>query len=235
MKSNSKYIMNVTILPFLIFTLLNIPFFLSGDFDNDIVENINSWKVEFEENFSGLTPQDEPENLFILDGSFLVEQNKAGNQLELSGSPVGDFGFMFGPRVREKAMELNFSFLSSKQGRRYPAIAAGIGGIRGYRFRWNASTRKILIYNDETLLLEKVFTWESDQWWKIRFQVIPLKQDKNLLKLKIWPRDLEEPKTWLVEHSDDVLFKGGKCVIWGYPYAGTPIKFDDIRILSIER
>lgn len=227
--------MNIKILPLSIFTILNIPFFLSGDFDNDIVENINSWKVEFEENFSGLSPQDEPENLFILDGSFLVDQDKAGKQLELSGRPVGDFGFMFGPRVREKAMELNFSFLSSKQGRRYPAIAAGIGGIRGYRFRWNASTRKIFIYNDETLLSEKIFTWESEQWWKIRFQVIPLKQDKNLLKLKIWPRDLEEPKTWLVEHFDDILFKGGKCVIWGYPYAGTPIQFDDIKILSLER
>ena len=103
--------MNVKILPLSIFIILNTPFFLSGDFDNVIVENINSWKVEFEENFSGLSPQDEPENLFILDGSFLVDQNKAGKQLELSGSPVGDFGFMFGPRVREKAMELNLSLI----------------------------------------------------------------------------------------------------------------------------
>ena len=222
--------MNIKPLLLFVVTLFNGPFFLSGEWVNN-----NSWKVEFEENFSQLPSQSEPESLFILDGSFLINENKDGKELKLSGSPVGDFGFMFGPRVREKAMELNFTFLSTKQGRRYPAIAAGIGGMRGYRFRWNPSTRKILIFNDDTLITEKGLPWESDQWWKIRFQVIPLKPNKNLLRLKIWPRDSEEPKTWLVEHTDNVLFQGGKCVIWGYPYAGTPIHYDDIKILSLEK
>ena len=186
--------MNIKPLLLFVVSIFNGPFFLSGKWVNN-----NSWKVEFEENFSQLPPQSEPESLFILDGSFLINENKDGKELKLSGSPVGDFGFMFGPRVREKAMELNFTFL------------------------------------DDILITEKGLPWESDKWWKSRFQVIPLKPNKNLLRLKIWPRDSEEPKTWLVEHTDNVLFQGGKCVIWGYPYAGTPIHYDDIKILSLEK
>lgn len=227
--------MNVKILSLSSFLFLNILLSCTGISQSDIVKNMGAWKTEFHENFSNISSKTEPESLFILDGSFLVNQNENGKQLELSGSPVGEFGFMFGSRIRERAMELNFSFFSSKQGRRYPSIAASIGGIRGYRFRWNPATQNILIYNDEVLLTEKNFPWNGDQWWKIRFQVVPLKNSRSLLKLKIWHGDSNEPEAWLIEHQDKFLFKGGKCVIWGYPYAGTPIYFDDIMILSLQK
>ena len=31
-----------------------------------------------------------------------------------AGTPMGDFGLLFGPRLRENALELNFSFFASK-------------------------------------------------------------------------------------------------------------------------
>ena len=84
-----------------------------------------------EENFSGLELGSEPENLFILDGAYAVSQEENDKRLTLPGSPVGDFGLLFGPRVREKSLSLSFSFLATKRGRRLPALAAGLGGVRG--------------------------------------------------------------------------------------------------------
>lgn len=194
-----------------------------------------SWIIEWSENFTNLSIGEEPENLFILDGKFLVRRNEGNKILELAGSPVGDFGFLFGSRIKEKAMELQFSFHSTKQGRRYPAIAGGIGGMRGYRFRWNASARKILLFRDEILLVEKIISWESNTWWKIRFQVIPQIQGQNLIRLKVWQKGNEEPKDWFIEHEDQFSFKGGKCVLWGFPYAGNAIHFDDLNILSLSQ
>ena len=194
-----------------------------------------NWTVEFSENFSNLWIGEEPENLFILDGKFLVQRNEGDKVLELAGSPVGDFGFLFGSRIKEKAMELQFSFHSTKQGRRYPAIAAGIGGMRGYRFRWNASARKILLFRDEVLLLEKTISWKSSAWWQIRFQVLPRRESQNLIRLKLWQKGNEEPKVWFIEHEDQFLFKGGKCVLWGFPYSGNSIHFDDLNILSFSK
>ena len=71
------------------------------------------WSVDFEENFSSLELGSEPENLFILDGAYTVSQEENDKRLTLPGSPVGDFGLLFGPRVREKNLSLSFSFLAN--------------------------------------------------------------------------------------------------------------------------
>ncbi|MEJ6620466.1 MAG: hypothetical protein QNL93_00800, partial [Opitutae bacterium] len=74
--------------------------------------------------------------------------------------------------------------------------------------------------------------WESGSWWQIRFQILPLPTGKILLRLKLWQKEKEEPESWLLEHQDQFLFKGGKCVLWAFPYSGMPILFDDLKILS---
>ena len=47
-----------------------------------------------------------------------IRQKEDGNNkcLSLPGSPMGDFGLLFGPREREKPLELSFSFYASKKG-----------------------------------------------------------------------------------------------------------------------
>ena len=74
-----------------------------------------SWSVEFDEKFSDFEVGTEPENLFILDGAYAVTQEENDKRLTLPGSPVGDFGLLFGPRVREKSLSLSFSFLQRRR------------------------------------------------------------------------------------------------------------------------
>ena len=191
-----------------------------------------AWVVEFEENFSSLGVGSEPENLFILDGAYAVSQEENDKRLTLPGSPVGDFGLLFGPRVRQKDLSLTFSFLATKQGRRYPSLAAGLGGVRSYRFRFNAATREILLLRQEEKMGKVAFQWESGAWWSVRFQAIPRGEQETRIRLKFWKRGEEEPKEWLFDDLDPNGFAGGKCALWAYPYAGTPIHFDDLKIES---
>ena len=87
---------------------------------------------ELIEDFSKMEIGSEPESLFILDGAYTVQEGQNDEKsLTLPGSPMGDFGLLFGPRIREKGLELRFSFFSRKKGRRMPSIAAGIGGVAG--------------------------------------------------------------------------------------------------------
>ena len=116
------------------------------------------WKTVYEIDFSGNAVGEEPEDLFILDGSFSVQQEEVrkslgGNMvLSLPGTPVGDFGFLFGPRVKGKPVELRCRILSTRKGRRMPAFAAGLGGVNGYRLRLNAAARNLqLIRGEESL------------------------------------------------------------------------------------
>ena len=191
-----------------------------------------AWVVEFEENFSSLGVGSEPENLFILDGAYVVSEEDGNRRLTLPGSPVGDFGLLFGPRVREKSLELSFSFLATKKGRRLPSLAAGLGGVRSYRFRLNAATREILLLRQEEEIGKVAFQWESGAWWSVRFQAHPGDDEKTRIRLKLWKRGEEEPKEWLFDDLDPNEFGGGKCALWAYPYAGTPIHFDDLKIES---
>jgi hypothetical protein len=38
----------------------------------------------------------------------------------------------------------------------------------------------------------------------------------------------------MFDQETEFAFKGGKCAIWGYPYAGTEIYFDELIIRSKE-
>ena len=190
------------------------------------------WSVEFEENFSSLEVGSEPENLFILDGAYAVSQEENDKRLTLPGSPVGDFGLLFGPRVREKSLSLTFSFLATKKGRRLPALAAGLGGVRSYRFRLNAATGEILLFRQDVEIGKVAYQWESGAWCRVRFQAIPGDGENTRIRLKLWKGDADEPDEWLLDQVDPNGFAGGKCALWGDPYAGTPIHFDDLKIES---
>jgi hypothetical protein len=190
------------------------------------------WSVEFEENFSSLEVGSEPENLFILDGAYAVSQEENDKRLTLPGSPVGDFGLLFGPRVREKSLSLSFSFLATKKGRRLPALAAGLGGVRSYRFRLNAATKQIILSRQDVEIGKVAYQWESGAWTQVRFQALPGDGEKTRIRLKLWKRGDGEPDEWLLDQVDPNGFAGGKCALWAYPYAGTPIHFDDLKIES---
>ena len=138
-----------------------------------------SWSVEFEEKFSDFEVGTEPENLFILDGAYAVTQEENDKRLTLPGSPVGDFGLLFGPRVREKSLSLSFSFLATKKGRRLPALAAGLGGVRSYRFRLNAATKEILLFRHDLEIGKVAYQWESGAWHSVRFQAIPCRREHS--------------------------------------------------------
>lgn len=190
------------------------------------------WSVEFEENFSSLEVGSEPENLFILDGAYAVSEEGDNRRLTLPGSPVGDFGLLFGPRVREKSLELSFSFLGTKKGRRLPSLAAGLGGVRSYRFRLNAATKQIILTRQDVEIGKVTYQWESGVWCQVRFQALPGDGENTRIRLKLWKRAEEEPEEWLFDEIDRSTFAGGKCALWGYPYAGTPLHFDDLKIES---
>ena len=205
-----------------------------ADFTESPTQTLNAWQVDFEEDFSNYLVGVEPESLFILDGAYAVREESGQKVLTLPGSPVGDFGFLFGPRVRERTLELQFTFKSEKKGRRFPSIAAGLGGVRAFRFRLNPAARKLLVYADGRLLGERSFVWLEEVWWKVRLEASPLSENRSRVRLKLWPESKDEPDHWLFDEETEFAFKGGKCAIWGYPYAGTEIHFDKLIIRSKE-
>ena len=209
----------------------------SDQIEPSVQENIEAqidWNMEFSEDFSGVDVDAEPESIFILDGEYTVQKADGNNKcLSLPGSPMGDFGLLFGPREREKPLELSFSFYASKKGRRMPSIAASIGGVRGYKLRLNPAARNLVLSMDETVFKEVPFSWKGEQWWKVRFQAFTGDTNQTTrLQCKLWPKEQNEPTEWFISEEFDIEYRGGKCALWGFPYSSTPILFDDLVISS---
>ena len=206
------------------------------DSEKKDIDEYKEWSLEFSENFSSTEVNTEPESIFILDGAYTVQKGpNDDNSLFLPGTPMGDFGLLFGPRLRENALELNFSFFASKKGRRMPSIAAAIGGVRGYRLRLNPAAKNIVLSMDENVFKELPFHWVGDQWWSIRFQALPCGDgdQSTCLQFKLWPKQDKEPNEWFFSQEFNIEYKGGKCALWGFPYSSKPIFFDDLTIRSL--
>lgn len=190
------------------------------------------WKIVFENDWSGAIVGEEPADLFVLDGAFTVMEMDGDKALALPGAPVGDFGFLFGPRVKGKPAELRCRMFSTRKGRRMPAFAAGLGGVSGYRLRLNAAARNLQLLRGEKTLVTVPFVWQPGAWTNLRLRAEPKGDAGAVVSAKAWSADSEEPVDWTVVHKDSEPYAGGKCTLWGLPYAGTEILFDDLKVLA---
>ena len=57
--------------------------------------------------------------------------------------------------------------------------------------------------------------------------------DGAIVSAKVWSEG-DEPAVWSISHEDNDPFAGGKCSLWGLPYASTEILFDDLKVLALE-
>jgi hypothetical protein len=203
----------------------------SSSSESILANDLDGWEVVFHENFSNTPLGAEPESLFILDGAYAVQASSSGQRvLTLPGTPTGDYGVLFGPKIKDKAVELRFSFYASPRGRRMPSIAASVGGVRGLRLRLNPAARTLIFTLDEIVLKQIPLEWKGEQWWTVRLRVVP--SIGTHVMCKLWPSSEIETVDWPVDETFKVEHKSGKCALWGFPYAGTEILFDEIIVLS---
>ena len=192
-----------------------------------------NWGVVYENDFSSYALGEEPEDLFILDGVFSVREVEGTKVLALPGVPIGDFGILFGPRLKGKPVDFRCRVFSTRKGRRMPAFVAGLGGLNGFRLRIDCAAGSLRLIRGEEILTETPFAWKSGSWTHLRFRVEPAGGEGAKVFGKVWDATDKEPSVWNLVHRTKELFVGGKCVLWGIPYASSEIFFDDLKVFSL--
>ena len=190
------------------------------------------WKVAYEQNFEKIEVGRLPDDFFVLDGRFSVQQRNARKCLILPGNPVGEFGFLFGPRFGLETMELSYSCLGGVKSRRHSAFSGAIGGIRGLNYRINPSSRKgILTYFDDWKHDDHI-TWESKEWMRVYIKIVPqpVKQGMMITLKTHLESESAGPKEGFTTFLKGTL--SGKCALWGFSYAEEEMRWDDILILT---
>jgi hypothetical protein len=184
----------------------------------------------FDESFSSAQVGEVPESFMVLDGQFAVRDEEGNRFLELPGAPLESFGVLFGPNQAE-GLEVTARILGTKTGRKFPTFAVGLNGVGGYKVRVAPAKNALELVKGDDVQATAPFKWTSGQWTRLRLNVKASGSGVRITA-KAWQGD-EEPKEAQLQHDEAGKLPPGKAGVWGMPFSGTPIRFDDLRITPV--
>ena len=184
--------------------------------------------------FDKAEPGKLPDDLMVLEGGFTVREEAGNKFLELPGAPLDTFGLLFGPTETEN-VSASARFYGTGKGRRFPTFALGLNGVSGYKLQMSPGKKALELLKGENEILASVpYNWESANWTTMRLQIRKTADGQWQLEGKAWKHGSAEPAKWLITHTANMPPIAGRAGIWGMPYSGTPIRFDDLTVAKAE-
>ena len=187
----------------------------------------------YENNFEQAEPGKLPADVMSLNGDFVVKQEGSNRFLELPGAPLDAFAVMFGPTERTNVM-ITARIYGTAKGRRYPAFGIGLGGVSGYRLQVTPAKNELEIYKDQDLETSVQFKWKPGTWTLLRLRIRTTGDAEWKVEGKVWDAGATEPADWQIIWNADTEPRAGRASVWGSPFSGTPIRFDDLVVLRTD-
>jgi hypothetical protein len=186
-------------------------------------------QVLYENNFEKEQIGKVPETFLVLDGGFTVKEEAGNKFLELPGSPLDSYSVQFGP-TESSNIVLTARINSTAKGRRFPTLGIGLNGIAGYRLQLSPAKKSVELYKGDTSITNASFDWNSGHWLNFRLQIRTTNPGEWKVEGKVWNAENPEPSNWMVTFDEKETPVSGRPSVFGSPFAGTPIQFDDLRV-----
>ena len=188
----------------------------------------------YQTNFEKTELGEVPDDFLVLDGAFEVKEQGGNKFLELPGAPLDAFGFMFGPSARH-GNEIIARMFGTKKGRRYPVFGVALNGVNGYRLQVAPAKRAIELLKGSTVVAKVPFRWAGGEWLRLALRVQQTSDVEWTISGKVWVDGKAVPANPTITHKETKEPRNGKPSIWGSPYSGTPIRYDDIVVNKIAK
>jgi hypothetical protein len=186
----------------------------------------------FKSDFESAEVDSVPEELMVLGGEFSVKDIGGNKALELPGNPLEDFGALFGP-AESDGVAVRARIYSESAKRLAPRFGAGLGGVGGYRLLIAGGQDGLQLFRDQQIVASAPFAWKSGTWTSLHVQIRKPSEDKWIIEGRAWTDGTPEPKNWPISFEVSEAPPAGKASIWGAPYSGRPILFDDLSVISL--
>ena len=187
------------------------------------------YRNDFESTQVGETPKE----FLIIAGTFTA-QKEAGNKfLELPGAPLDTFGLLFGP-TQGDGLSVSAKFLGTSTGRKFPTFGVSLNGAGGYRLQVSPAKKALEIFKGDEARSNAPFEWPAGKWTRLRIQLRKTPAGSFVVEGKAWPADASEPEQWTISLEEKSPPAPGRPGIWGSPYSGTPIRFDDLIVEPVK-
>lgn len=188
-------------------------------------------KVLYQSDFAKADLNKVPGGFLVLDGDFAVRESDGGKFLELPGSPLDTFGVLFGSSTNAGVC-VSARIYGTSKGRRAPSFGVGLNGAGGYKLKVSPGKNSLEIYKGDVSAASVPFDWKSGAWTMFRLRVRQLGGDAWKVEGKAWVQTGTEPKEWMIFLDEKSAPHDGRPSIWGSPYSGTPIRFDDLLVTT---
>jgi hypothetical protein len=185
--------------------------------------------VAYQNDFEKAAVGSVPEDMLVLDGAFGTAESAGNKYLELPGSPLETYGVMFGPTAGY-GLSLQARIRGTGQGRRFPVFGVGLNGVAGYRLRVSPAKKALEICKGDDVVTSANYAWESGSWTVLKLEFAKVKEGEFAIRGKAWKDGTKEPAEWMVQSTVTAEVPPGRPSLWGSPYSGTPIQFDDLRV-----
>ena len=189
--------------------------------------------VLFENDFELANADSVPEELMVLAGEFSVKDIGGNKALELPGNPLEDFGVLFGSAESEN-IAVRARIHSESSRRLAPRFGVGLDGVTGYRLLVATGQNQLQLLKEQQEMASAPFEWKSGTWISLHLQIRKASEGKWIIEGRAWPDGTPEPKTWSISLEVTEVPPAGKPSIWGAPYSGKPILFDDLSVISLQ-
>jgi len=202
-------------------------------------------QVVYEQNFEKAEVDKAPSDFLVLEGGFAVKAEGGNKFLELPGSPLpdSDCGVLFGP-TQQHGLRVQARAFGTRQGRRFPAMGVGLNGTSGFKLMVSPAKGQLVltksVEGEDRPIANAPYEWQSGTWTVVRLQVTKVKDNTWKVDGKAWAESTKEPAAWQITYEhvatdpEKDAPRQGRPAIWAMPYAGTPIRFDDLLVTKAQ-
>ena len=174
-----------------------------------------------------------PDDMMVLDGAFAVKASDGNKYLELPGAPLEGYGVLFGP-TETTNIAVTARIYGTNDRRRYPVFGVGLDGVGGFRLRISQAKELMELLQGDQVLAKVPYQWKSGTWTIMRLRVRRIADTAWQVEGKAWMEGTPEPNAWMISCNPKSKPPAGRASIWGSPFSGTPIRFDDLKVTRIE-
>ncbi len=186
------------------------------------------YTADFEKSSPGKLPDD----FLVLDGAFEIKEDGGNKFIELPGAPLDTFGLLFGP-AQTNDIAVSARIEGSVKGRRYPVFGVGLNGVGGYKMLLAPAKGELELFKGEERVASAKFEWKSGAWTHLRLQLRKAGASEWRVEGRTWATGAAEPKEWMISFVEKAEPVAGRASIWGSPFSGQPIRFDDLAIRRV--
>lgn len=188
--------------------------------------------LPYQNDFQAAEVGNVPEGFQVIAGNFKVQQETGSKFLELPGAPLDSFSVLFGSSQGDGVV-VSAKCFGTKTGRKFPTFALGLNGGGGFRLQMSPAKKALEIFRSDLSKATVPFEWTSGEWTFLKLQVRKT-ADKWLVEGKAWLASAQEPATWNIVLEETNAPPTGRASLWGSPFSGTPIRFDDVLLKPIK-